>query len=108
MYRVVSFYKTTYEKCPASEFLDSLDDKAVQKAVLVLKITERFRHRAYPVFHKTCKYRRHLGMQDKIFRKHIPRILCFIYNDSNVILTNGFMKKMQKTLRAEIELAEKI
>lgn len=37
----------------------------------------------------------------------ITRVLYFFYYNGRIILTNGFVKKTQKTPKQEIELAEK-
>lgn len=41
------------------------------------------------------------------FGSDITRVLYFFVVGKKVILTNGFIKKLQKTLQAEIELAKK-
>lgn len=38
---------------------------------------------------------------------NISRIMYFFYVDQHIILTNGFIKKTQKTPRSEIEKAKK-
>ncbi len=38
---------------------------------------------------------------------NISRIMYFFYYDKKIIMTNGFIKKTQKTPRNEIELAKK-
>lgn len=38
---------------------------------------------------------------------NISRVLFFFYYDGKIVLTNGFIKKTQKTPRREIELAKK-
>ena len=56
-------------------------------------------------------YSKHL--EDGIFEirgkigNNISRILYFFYFEGRIILTNGFLKKTQKTPRQEIELAKK-
>jgi len=41
-----------------------------------------------------------------VFGSNSYRIFCFFVENSVVVLTHGFMKKTQKTPRAEIERAE--
>lgn len=41
-----------------------------------------------------------------MFGSNAYRIFCFFAGDSVVVLTHGFVKKSQKTPRAEIEKAE--
>lgn len=38
---------------------------------------------------------------------NITRVLYFFYYDGKIILTNGFIKKTQKTPKKEIQLAKK-
>lgn len=51
-------------------------------------------------------------MEDGIFElrgkvgSDISRVLYFFYYDGKIILTNGFVKKTQKTPKAEIERAK--
>ena len=41
------------------------------------------------------------------YGSNIYRIFCFMFKNSNVVLTHGFIKKAQKTPKNEIEKAEK-
>ncbi|MFR6598118.1 MAG: type II toxin-antitoxin system RelE/ParE family toxin, partial [Finegoldia magna] len=56
-------------------------------------------------------YSKHL--EDGIFElrakpgRDIKRVLYFFYFDKKVILTNGFVKKTQKTPKSEIQKAKK-
>lgn len=57
-------------------------------------------------------YSKHL--EDGIFEvrgkigNDISRVLYFFYINEKIILTNGFIKKTQKTPKKEIDLAKKI
>ena len=99
------FYKRENGEKPVKVFLDSLDTKLRAKAVRDIEIL--------------CKYGNELRepyskyIQDGIFElrtkqsNNITRIMYFFYVDNKIILTNGFIKKTQKTPPSEIEKALK-
>ena len=105
MGKTVIFYKTADGKCPVQEFLDSLPGKVAQKATWVLGLLEDLDILPSSYFKKLVE-------TDGIWECRITlgsdayRILCFFAGNSVVILTNGFVKKTQKTPKAEIERAE--
>ena len=100
----VEFYNTQDGKEPVSDFLDSLDYKMRAKLVSLLELLEekgtslRMPYSSY--------------LEDGIFElrciqgNNISRVLYFFYIDKQIIVTNGFIKKTQKTPRKEIELAK--
>ena len=93
----VEFYETAAGERPAEEFLDALDVKMRGKLVMTLKVLQE-------------PYSKHL--EDGIFEvrgkvgSDISRVLYFFYYGGRIILTNGFIKKTQKTPRGEIEKAK--
>jgi len=99
----INFYKTDNLKCPVTEFLDSLSGKAAQKVTWVLKLIEETQIVSKEYFKKLTPY--------DIWEVRISlsgnkyRILSFIYNDTKLILTHGFIKKTQKTPKNEIDKA---
>ena len=101
----VIFYRTESGKCPVEDFLDSLPSKAAQKAAWVLMLIEERKL-------IDSKYFKKLVGTDDIWECRINhgsnayRILCFITDDENVVLTNGFAKKKMKVPRSEIAKAE--
>jgi phage-related protein len=105
MGKTVRFYQTNDGKTPVREFLDSLPGKAAQKVLWVLLLAEDL-----DVLPKT--YFKKLSGSDDIwecktqFGSNEYRILCFHAGGSILILTNGFIKKTQKTPAKEIERAE--
>ena len=100
----VEFYNTQDGKEPVSDFLDSLDYKMRAKLVSLLELLEekgtslRMPYSSY--------------LEDGIFElrciqgNNFSRVLYFFYIDKQIIVTNGFIKKTQKTPRKEIELAK--
>lgn len=85
--------------------MSSLDVKMRAKLIGLLEILEEKGNQLRE------PYSKHL--EDGIFEirckvgNNISRVLYFFYYEGNIILTNGFIKKTQKTPRKEIELAKK-
>lgn len=100
----VEFYETAAGERPAEEFLDSLDVKMRGKLVMTLKVLQEQGNRLRE------PYSKHL--EDGIFEvrgkvgSDISRVLYFFYYGGHIVLTNGFIKKTQKTPRGEIEKAK--
>lgn len=100
----VLFYEKENGECPVEEFLSSLDIKMRVKMVGLLEILEEKGNMLRE------PYSKHLD--DGIFEirckvgNNITRVLYFFYYQGKIILTNGFVKKMQKTPPAEINLAK--
>lgn len=105
MGKTVIFYTTADGKCPIQGFLDSLPGKVAQKVTWVLKLIEDLDSVPSSYFKKL------VGTED-IWECRITlgsnayRIFCFLADDSVIVLTNGFVKKSQKTPKVEIEKAE--
>ena len=103
--RVIHFYRTISGKCPVEEFLDTLSDKQVEKVLWVLRIIR-------DVDFVPKEYLKKLVNTDDIWEirvksgSNIFRILGFFHKNKIIILTNGFMKKTQKTPLKEIKLAQ--
>lgn len=101
----VEFYETKEGERPAEEFLDELDVKMRGKLVMTLKVLQEQGNRLRE------PYSKHL--EDGIFEvrgkvgSDISRVLYFFYYGERIILTNGFIKKTQKTPRGEIEKAKR-
>ncbi len=103
--REVNFYKSKTGKSPIVDFLDSLPGKQAQKITWVLEIIEDSRIVPKQYFKK-------LVNTDDIWEARVSsgsnifRLLGFFDGNNLVILTNGFVKKTQKTPKKEIKLAE--
>lgn len=101
----VLFYEQPDGECPVRIFLDSLDTKMRAKIVRTIAILQaNGRDLREP-------YSKPLG--DGIFElrakqgSDITRVLYFFLVGRRIVLTNGFIKKTQKTPTAEIALAQK-
>ena len=100
----VIFYKTSSNICPVKDFLLDTDIKMRAKISSLLEILEDYGNLLREPY---SKY-----LRDGIFElrrqsgNNISRILYFFYCDNKIILTNGFIKKTNKTPRKEIELAK--
>jgi len=101
----VNFYKTAALKCPVMDFLDSLSGKVAQKITWVLKLIEEIEVVPTKYFKKLLPYDIWEVRID--FSGNTYRILSFIYNEAQLILTHGFIKKTQKIPKNEIEKAMK-
>ena len=102
---MVEFYATKDGREPAKEFLESLDAKMIAK---ILKIIELLEVNGPSL---RLPYTEHLG--DGIFEirakqgSDIARVLYFFVIGKKIVLTNGFVKKTQKTPKREIEKAKR-
>lgn len=102
---IVDFYETETGEAPAEDFMLSVDRKMRAKIIRIIDMLEedgpavRSPHSA--------------PLEDGIFEiraiqgSDISRVLYFFCVGRKIILTNGFIKKTQKTPPREIELAKK-
>lgn len=106
---MTNFTVVPYQKengdIPIKDFLNSLDVKMRAKMYCLIGILkEKGNQLREP-------YSKHLD--DGIFElrckvgSNITRVLYFFYYKGQIVLTNGFVKKTQKTPPEEIELAKK-
>lgn len=101
----VEFFTTDNGNKPAREFLDSLDAKMRSKLLYLLTILEENGNDLRE------PYSKYLG--DHIFElrakvgSDITRMLYFFYHNGRIIVTNGFVKKTQKTPAQNKTLAKK-
>lgn len=100
----VDFYKLPNGKVPVEEFLDSLNIKMRNKALDSIMLLEEFGNNLREPHSKS--------MGDGIFElrikfaNDISRIFYFFYIGNKIILTNGFIKKTNKTPKSELNLAK--
>ncbi|MBP5564924.1 MAG: type II toxin-antitoxin system RelE/ParE family toxin [Lachnospiraceae bacterium] len=104
MYNIL-LYEKKQGNFPCQDFLDSLNPKNKAKAFRSIDLLEENGPHLFEPYIKHIES----GLYE-LRIKHgsdIIRIFYF-YGDSNtIILTNGFMKKAQKTPKSEINLARK-
>ena len=101
----VEFYEKSNGEQPAKEFLLSLDKKMRAKMADTISILQ---DNGYELREP---YSKHLSegifeLRAK-FGSDITRVLYFFYVDRHILLTNGVVKKTQKTPSGEIEKAKK-
>ena len=102
---IVEFYETENGNVPVEEFLKMLDVKMRAKLLGIIKILQEKGNRLREPY---SKY-----LDDGIFElrgrvgSDISRVLYFFYYNKKIILTNGFIKKTQKTPKTEIDKAKK-
>lgn len=100
----IEFYEKENGDIPVEEFLLSLNVKMRAKLVGIMKILQE---KGNLLREPYSKY-----LDDGIFElrgkvgSDISRVLYFFYYDGKIILTNGFVKKTQKTPKVEIERAK--
>lgn len=100
----IEFYTKENGEKPAKEFLLNVDKKMRVKLFGILELLEEYGIQVRE------PYSKHL--EDGIFEirgktgNDISRVLYFFYFGRRIVLTNGFVKKTQKTPRQEIELAK--
>lgn len=97
----IVFYETDDGYAPVEDFLSSLSDKMRARAFWVIDCLKTYGSDIRE------PYSKHLG--DGIFElrikagNDISRILYFFFFGDTAVLTNGFIKKTQKTPSGEIE-----
>lgn len=101
----IIFYEKENGEQPARDFILSLDAKMKAKILRILDLLAR----NGPLIR--LPYSEHL--EEGIFEirakqgSNITRVLYFFSFGKKIVLTNGFIKKTQKTPEREIELAKK-
>lgn len=102
-FKVIAYEKKNGE-VPVEEFLDSVNPKMRAKIFGLLGILQEkgntlrepySKHLEDGIFELRCK-----------FGSDITRVLYFFYYEGTIVLTNGFVKKTQKTPKDEIQIAK--
>lgn len=100
----IVFYKKRVGSCPIKEFLDSLDAKMRAKALLMVALLREHGSNLRIPYSEQ--------LEDGIFElrakqgSNITRLLYFFFVGKKAVLTNGFVKKTQKTPRGQIDKAK--
>lgn len=101
---MVEFYETEDGKKPVEDFLDLLDNKTASKMLGLMELLEEkgdglrmpySKHLGNGIFELRCK----LGTNN-------TRALYFFYYGGKIVITNGFVKKTQRTPPSEIKLSK--
>ena len=101
----VEFYHLPNGDCPVREFLDGLDPRMRDKATTSLEILEEFGNQ--------LREPRSKALGDGLFElrirfsNDIAQVFYFFFVGHRIIVTNGFIKKTQKTPASELKLARK-
>ncbi len=101
----MDFYEKENGEQPAKEFMLSLDKKLRAKLADTIMILQ---DNGYELREPYSKH-----ISEGIFElrakqgSDITRVMYFFYVDRHIILTNGFIKKTQKTPQSEIEKAKR-
>ena len=101
----VEYFEKEDGTYPAEEFILSQDVKMRAKLFRLLELLEEKGNTLREPYSKS--------LDDGIFEirakqgNNITRVLYFFYIGNKIILTNGFVKKSQKTPPSEIDLAKK-
>jgi len=103
--REVNFYETESGKSPVVEFLNSLTGNQAKKITWVLELFEDTSIVPRQYF-KKLENTDNIWEIRVIYSGDIFRILGFFEPNGNFLVTNGFVKKTQKTPLNEIRLAE--
>ena len=101
----VSFYEKEDGSKPVQEFLDSLDLKMRAKMIGTIEMLKKNGNQLRAPYSKPLDD----GIMElrAIVGTNTSRVLYFFVIGQRVVLTNGFIKKTQKTPKKEIELAKK-
>lgn len=102
---MIEFFERENGEIPAEEFLLSLDKKMRAKILGIMDILQEKGNQLRETYSK--------HLDEGIFEirgkvgTDISRVLYFFYYEGKIIITNGFVKKTQKTPKSEIEKAKK-
>lgn len=102
---IVELYANEDGTEPVTDFIHSLPEKMIAKILKEIELLSAYGNELRE------PYSSHL--EDGIFElrakqgNNISRVLYFFVIGRTIILTNGFVKKTQKTPKSEIELAKK-
>jgi len=101
----VEYFEKQGGAIPVEEFILSQEKKMRMKIYRTLLLLEEFGNELREPYSKLIEE----GIFELRIKEgtHISRVMYFFIKGRKIILTNGFVKKTQKTPRKEIELAKK-
>lgn len=100
----ILFYEKENGESPVEDFINSLDTKTQAKLIGLMELLEE---KGTSLREPYTKY-----LKDGIFEircqfgSNISRVLYFFFCNKKIILTNGFVKKTQKTPPNQIKIAK--
>ena len=99
----IELYYTKHGEIPVKTFLDSLDLKMRAKTVMVIQLLKEYGNALREPYSKHLEN----GLFELRIQQssQITRIIYFFFRGDKAILTNGFIRKTQKTPGAEIRKA---
>ena len=101
----IEFYSLPDGQKPVEDFLDSLPVRMRVKAIDSLDLLEEYGNRLRMPYSR--------ALRDGLFELRIQfsgdisRIFYFFYVGNKIVVTNGFIKKTQKTPKTELKKAQK-
>jgi len=101
----IEFFEKDDHSCPVQEFLDALDDKMAAKVYGMMDVLAQagnFLRKPY-----SSKLDEHIFELRVKQGSNITRVLYFFFVGRRIVMTNGFVKKQQKTPTRQIEIANK-
>ena len=101
----VLFYEKENGECPVEKFIISLDIKMRAKMIGLLELLEEKGNLLREPYSKPIR-NGIFELRCKVGNNN-TRVLYFFYCEGKIVLTNGFIKKTQKTPTEEIVLAER-
>ena len=102
----IIFYEREDGTIPVQEFLDSLDVKMRAKMVRTIMMLEANGYELREPYSKSLSSEKGIMELRAKVGSDISRVLYFFIIGKKAVLTNGFVKKTQKTPQSEIEKAQ--
>ena len=105
----IHFYRTKNGDCPIEDFLDALSPKLRSKSLQTIDYLRTFGNELRDPFSKKIEWKNESIFELRVKpSNNIIRIFYFFCIGNRIILTNGFVKKTQKTPKKEIGKAIKL
>ena len=105
----IHFYRIKNGDCPIEDFLDALSPKLRSKSLQTIDYLRTFGNELRDPFSKKIEWKNESIFELRVKQSNnIIRIFYFFCIGNRIILTNGFVKKTQKTPKKEIEKAIKL
>ena len=101
----IELYETADGKVPVADFINSLDTKTQSKLHKAIDILMERGHEAREPLTKS--FGEGLFELRALLSENNIRLIFFFHAGGTIVITNGFIKKTNKTPRREISLAKK-